>query len=211
MKVNTNRWNRIRYTIWAPIYDAVGVLLDAMRRRSLALLDIQKDDKVLIVGCGTGLDLRYISTPCSITATDITPAMVERTLKRGKKLRLNVGALVMDAQHLSFRDNTFDKIILHLIVAVVPVPTDALREAERVLKPGGTIVVLDKFVRKGKKPSMLRKVANTATSVLFSDITRNAGSIISRTNLEILQDIKAEPTGNFRILLLHKREAPLAL
>lgn len=204
VKINTNTWNRIRYTLYTPFYDLLGSLLNRMRRQSIELLDIKEGDKVLIVGAGTGLDLKYIPINCAVTATDLTPAMVMRILKRKEKLHINASALVMDAQQLTFPNETFDKVILHLIVAVVPEPLDTLRQAERVVKEGGSIVILDKFIRKGRQASLLRKSVNLVTNLLFSDITRNIEDLISQTNLTIVEDQKAEPSGNFRIMLLKK-------
>lgn len=204
MRINTNSWNKIRYTLYSPAYDLIGKLLNKMRYKSIKRLGIENGDKVLIIGGGTGLDLNYIESNCSVVATDITPAMVEKMRKRGAKLHLNLSTQVMDAQHLSFPDEYFDKIILHLIIAVLPEPVKAIKEAERVLKRGGKMVVLDKFIKKGHKPSYIRQLLNMITNLLFSDITRSFEDIASSTALTTITDEDAEPTGNFRIILLSK-------
>lgn len=204
MRINTNSWNKIRYTLYSPAYDLIGKLLNKMRYKSIKRLGIENGDRVLIIGGGTGLDLNYIESNCSVVATDITPAMVEKMRKRGAKLHLNLSTQVMDAQHLSFPDEYFDKIILHLIIAVLPEPVKAIKEAERVLKRGGKMVVLDKFIKKGHKPSYIRQLLNMITNLLFSDITRSFEDIASSTALTTITDEDAEPTGNFRIILLSK-------
>jgi len=202
--ISTNRWNKIRYTIYAPGYDILGKIFSGSRDKSIRALDIQKGDHVLIVGAGTGLDLEFITEDCRITATDITPVMIARTLKRNFIFNRNLSALVMDGQQLNFKDNSFDKIILHLILAVIPDPVACLKECERVLKPGGCIAIFDKFVPRGHSLSLLRKVLNPFTNFLFSNITRNAESIVKNTNLLTMSDIKADFNGNFRIIKLRK-------
>lgn len=202
--LNTNRWNRFRYTLYAPGYDLVARYFSKSRNKSIRELGISPGDEVLIVGAGTGLDLEFITEDCHITATDITPAMITQTLKKNILLRRNLNAEVMDGQHLNFSDSTADKIILHLILAVIPDPVACLKECERVLKSGGRITVFDKFVPKGHKLSLLRKMFNPITNLLFSNITRRFESIVSETSLVIESDIPADFNGNFRIIRLRK-------
>jgi len=204
MKVNTNRLNRIRYTLYTPGYDLVARLLNKSRKSSIESLNVKPNDKVLIIGAGTGLDLEFLPNDCEITATDITPSMVERMKRRNKKLNLHLQAMVMDGQALDFSDGSFDKVILHLILSVIPNPTACIKEAERVLKTGGTAVVYDKFVRKGAKASLFRRFANLFTNFLFSDITRDFESIASSSGLKVISDVDADLNGNFRIIKMVK-------
>ena len=199
-----NTWNKIRYTVYSPVYDRVGRLFSDSRQISISQLEIKENEKVLLIGCGTGLDLEFIPANCFITATDITPVMVERTKKRNQKLRLNLEALVMDGQKLTFPDQSFDKIILHLILAVIPDPVACLRESERLLKPGGQIAVFDKFLPKEQTITWKRKIINPVAIFLFSYINRRIENIVSKTNLQIISDTDADFGGIFRILLLSK-------
>ncbi|HEX7808561.1 MAG TPA: class I SAM-dependent methyltransferase, partial [Thermoanaerobaculia bacterium] len=137
--MNTNRWNRLRYTLYVPVYDLVARRLARGRRRSIALLNVQPDERVLIVGCGTGLDLEILPRDAAITAIDLTPAMVTKTLERAAELGMTIDARVMDASALEFADETFDCVVLHLILAVVPDPYTTAREAARVVRRGGRV------------------------------------------------------------------------
>jgi phosphatidylethanolamine/phosphatidyl-N-methylethanolamine N-methyltransferase len=204
MKVNTNKWNRIRYTLYTPGYDFAARILRESRRRSISSLDVKSGERILIVGAGTGLDLEFLPKECEVTAIDITPSMVERMKKRNMQFNLNLNVAVMDAQALQFADNSFDKIILHLILAVIPDPIACIKESERVLKDGGQVVVYDKFVRKGTKVSFIRRAANLITNLLFSDITRDFESILATTKFKILSDNEADFNGNFRLIKLIK-------
>jgi len=206
MKINTNTWNRIRYTLYTPGYDLLGRIFSASRNKSISQLQLKPGDNILLIGAGTGLDLEYFPKDCLITATDITPAMIKATIHRNKKLGLNLKALVMDGQTLSFPPESFDAIVLHLILAVIPDPVLCLKEAERVLKPGGKIVVFDKFVPTNQMVSILRKLLNLITNLVASDITRDIETIAGQTRLTIESDIPADLGGNFRILLLSKRD-----
>lgn len=202
--INSNRWNRFRYTLYAPGYDIAGRIFSDSRKKSIEELGINRGDEALIVGAGTGLDLEFITEDCHITATDITPAMIAQTIKKNILLKRNLTAEVMDGQHLLFPDSTVDKIILHLILAVIPDPVACIRECERVLEPGGTITIFDKFVPKGRPLSFWRKFFNPFTNLLFSNITRRFESIVSETSLITESDIPADFNGNFRIIRLIK-------
>lgn len=206
MKINTNTWNKIRYTLYTPGYDLIAGYFKASRTKSIDSLDLKPSDKVLIIGAGTGLDIEIIQTDCKIIATDITPSMIARIKKRNIKLKRNVEAIVMDGQALRYDDNSFDKIILHLILSVIPDPVACIKEAERVLKPGGYIAVFDKFVHKNSKVSSIRRFANLLTNLIFSDITRDFESIVNKTGLLAISDIDADFKGNFRLIKLTKKQ-----
>ena len=63
------RWNRIRYTLWAPAYDLVAGL-GRQRRRSLGLLALRPGERVLLIGAGTGADLPFLPAGVEALATD---------------------------------------------------------------------------------------------------------------------------------------------
>ena len=205
MSLNTNRWNRIRYTIYTPIYDLlVGKIFTNSRRRSIELLNIQPGEKVLLVGAGTGLDFQFLPKNAEIWAGDIAPSMVAKMQQRANQLQLNATIELMDGQNLPFPEATFDKVILHLIIAVIPEPVKCLIETERILKPNGEAVIFDKFLKHGQELSGFRSFLNKLTSFLFSDITRVIEELILPTNFKITTDIPANFNGNFRIVKVRK-------
>jgi ubiquinone/menaquinone biosynthesis C-methylase UbiE len=198
MAINTNRWNRVRYTLYAPFYDLIVGRVGRGRRRAIALLNVQPGERVLIDGCGTGLDLELLPRDCRITAIDITPAMVEKTLARAASLGLSIDARVMDAAALDFEDESFDCVVLHLILAVVPDPYSTAREAARVLRRGGRVSIFDKFAH---RPSMFRRVLNVITNFVATDITRRLEDILAGTELQVVRDEPSVFGGVFRVVL----------
>jgi phosphatidylethanolamine/phosphatidyl-N-methylethanolamine N-methyltransferase len=205
MSLNTNTWNRLRYTVYLPVYDLVADrIFRRYRWRSIELLQAKPDDAILIVGAGTGLDLPYLQGYTRITANDITPGMITKLKARAERLDIPVDAHVMDGQQLSYADDSFDAVVLHLIIAVIPDPVACIREVERVLKPGGTVMVFDKFLPDGQKPSLLRRLFNQVADTLFSDVNRSIGDIVSHTSLQVELNEPAAFGGNFRIVRLRK-------
>jgi phosphatidylethanolamine/phosphatidyl-N-methylethanolamine N-methyltransferase len=139
-------WNRLRYTVWAPWSDALVAAAEFghARRRSLEGLEPPSRRSRASHRSGTG----WISSTCravSITAVDITPAMLERCRRRAGRLRIP-STRVTDAGLLAFEDGTFDAVVLHLVLAVMLEPERGLRETERVLKPGGRAAIFAKFL-----------------------------------------------------------------
>ena len=202
--MNATIWNKIRYTMYLPFYDLIAKSFDSLRKKSIGKLDIKDGEKVLIVGAGTGLDLKYFPSGARITATDITPGMISRLDQKAHELGLDVKSMVMDGHALEFEDGNFDHVLLHLIIAVIPDPYKCIKEVERVLRPGGTVAVFDKFVHKGSTPSLPRRFINLLTRFFATDINRSIEDIVSHTSMEIVQDIPAAFGGNFRILIIKK-------
>ena len=202
----TNLGLRRAYTVWATIYDPLVRFLRTSRRRSLALLDIQPGESVLILGCGTGADFEFLPRQAEVTAVDLTPAMLRRAAAKigDRCIRLEE----MDAMDLRFPRDTFDKAILHLILAVVPDPLRALQEAERVTKPGGLLVVLDKFWNRPRNPPLLLRMANAILGGYVTAVNRNFHAIRAGTSLEVVQEKVLGFGGLYYLYLLRRPGAP---
>lgn len=201
------------YTLLAPIYDTlVSGPLDFYREKSLARLNDTNNKQILINGIGSGLDIPYLPTDAHYVGTDITPAMLRRAQKRASKHAtecapgpsLDISFQIADSQALPFQDNSFDIIIMHLILAVVPDPALALQEASRVLKPGGSIHLFDKFIRPGQLAlgrrllSIFSRHIATRTDVVFEDVLKTC------PQLQIVTDEPALAKGWFRLIELEK-------
>ena len=169
------------YTLIAPFYDAaIARATHAARARSLSALPT-KAGKVLLAGVGTGLDLPHLPPQHHYVGLDLNQAMLCRALPRTG--HIDFVPVQGDAQRLPFADASFDCAVLHLILAVVPQPAHCFAEIERVLKPGGQVLVFDKFLRRGQ-PALLRRMINplmrrvaTRLDVVFEDLLSEAPSL----------------------------------
>jgi phosphatidylethanolamine/phosphatidyl-N-methylethanolamine N-methyltransferase len=134
------------YTRWAPIYDKVfGSVFEQARRAAVAACE-QIGGRVLEVGVGTGISLPYYSQNCRVTGIDISEAMLQVARQRVADDRLvQVESLeVMDAEHLTFADGSFDVVVAQYVVNTVPNPEAALDEFLRVLRPGGELIIVNR-------------------------------------------------------------------
>jgi phosphatidylethanolamine/phosphatidyl-N-methylethanolamine N-methyltransferase len=199
-------WNRLRYTVWAPAYDVIvrAAGFDRARRGSIERLRLAAGDRVLIVGAGTGLDLEFLPPNVHVTAVDVTPAMLTHLERRAHGMGLSVTARIMDARQLAFPDSSFDAVVMHLILAVMPQPERGLREAVRVLKPGGRIAIFDKFLKDEERTSLKRRLLNAIAKPLFSDLNRRLGPLLAGTRLVTEHDETVAFGGAYRAVTLIK-------
>lgn len=194
---------RHSYTVIAPLYDALlAGAGTGVRATSLAQLPQQGDLHILISGIGSGLDLPYLPPCHRYTGLDLTRAMLNRVIPRIGKLRVDL--VQGDSMSLPFADESFDHVVLHLILAIVPDARSCLRETARILKPGGTVLILDKFLRPGET-AWLRRTLNllsqhvvTRLDVVFEDV------LASVPQLKVEADMPVLTGGWFRNIRLVK-------
>jgi len=178
-------WNRFRYRLYAPVYDWGARPLERGRKRAIERLDPQRGERILLLGSGTGMDLEYVPQGVDVTAIDVTPAMVRRTEARGDSLGIDVDARVGDARSLPFDDESFDAVVLHLVLSVVPDPEAVVAETARVLDADGRVSIYDKFISEGSDPSILRRAVNPVARFLFADLNRRFEPMITGTGLDV--------------------------
>lgn len=201
-------WNRIRYTLYAPVYDWALRRLAVFRRgrrRAFELARLRPGERVLLVASGTGLDLEFIPAGVDVTAIDITPAMVVRTKRRAWRLAIPIEARVMDAAALEFPDESFDCVVLHLTLAVVPDPVATIREAARILVPGGRVSVFDKFLPDGATASAGRRAASAVAGILATELNRQLGPLVDVAELRLA---RREPVGLNGAFVVARLEKP---
>jgi phosphatidylethanolamine/phosphatidyl-N-methylethanolamine N-methyltransferase len=134
------------YARWAPVYDLVfGAVFERGREAAIAAAE-RVGGRILEVGVGTGISLPQYSRQSRLCGVDISEPMLRRAQERVAEYGLsNVeGLWVMDAEHLSFPDESFDAVVAQYVVTTVPNPEATLDEFARVLKPGGEIVLVSR-------------------------------------------------------------------
>jgi phosphatidylethanolamine/phosphatidyl-N-methylethanolamine N-methyltransferase len=200
------------YAFWAPIYDVVfGRLFERGRQAAIAAAE-QVGGHILEVGVGTGISLPLYSPANRITGIDLSEPMLRRAQARVAELSLgNVVQLeVMDAEHLSFSDASFDVVVAHYVVSTVPNPDMALDEFARVLKPGGEIVLVNRVGAETGWRRLAEKMLQPIVCRLgwraeFS-WSRFAGWTERRGDVHLIERRPMPPFGHFSLLRFGKSD-----
>ncbi len=136
------------YRLFSGSYDYVfGPVFHPGRKDAVRIANAQAGQRILEVGVGTGLSLPYFRSDSEVTGIDVSAEMLEKARRRVARRKLgNVKALLeMDAEKMSFPDNSFDAVLALYVASVVPDPARFAAEMRRVCRPGGTIVIVNHF------------------------------------------------------------------
>jgi ubiquinone/menaquinone biosynthesis C-methylase UbiE len=101
--------------------------------------------RVLDVGAGTGANLPHFRRDrvSEVALLDPSPGMLDRARRRAAALGLDARLLQRRAEDLPFEDESVDTVVFSLSLCTIPDPGAALREARRVLRPHGRLLVLE--------------------------------------------------------------------
>jgi phosphatidylethanolamine/phosphatidyl-N-methylethanolamine N-methyltransferase len=179
------------YSAWSRFYDHVFKWFFSPRQRHvIETMNIQPGERVLDVGVGTGLALPLYPRHCHVVGIDISREMLSRARKKVKEMELDhVRLLEMDAQQLAFADDSFDHVVATFVISVVPDPVRTIGEMKRVLKPEGSLVLVNHFQNETNKlvgaleqwaaPFFRRLGWNT--DLKLSELAKKADLAISRS------------------------------
>jgi ubiquinone/menaquinone biosynthesis C-methylase UbiE len=170
----------------------------------MAVAALRPSERVLLVGVGTGADLPLLPEGVTAVGIDLSEPMLSRARARLPLPGRNVSLEVGDAHALSMGDETFDVVLMNLILSVVPDPHQCLHEALRVLRPRGRIVAFDKFLPDDARPTLRRRLANYGATLLGTDINRRLGDIVTGQRCEVVLNEPSLLGGMYRVVALRK-------
>lgn len=106
--------------------------------------DASRFERILDVGSGAGQIIRHLLKACNadtqIVGFDLSPQMLRRARERLKSKR--PAFVAADLMKMPFRDGSFDCVTCGYVLEHLPDPSPGLAEFARVLRPGGTVLLV---------------------------------------------------------------------
>lgn len=140
------------------VLDTIAVRLEArgqnsffreMLHKYLEAMDIDSARRILDMGCGTGMAARIIAGRAGfhgkIVGIDLSSHLIEaaRALCKREGKDRHIEFQAGDSRNLDLPDAGFDAVVAHTLVSHVKEPISMLREAARLVRPGGTVGIFD--------------------------------------------------------------------
>jgi ubiquinone/menaquinone biosynthesis C-methylase UbiE/predicted ester cyclase len=101
------------------------------------------EGEVLEIAVGTGRNLEHYPAGVPLTAIEFSPEMLAIARDRSKQVGREADLREGDAQALEFADESFDTVLITLALCTIPDDRQAVREARRVLRPRGKLILLE--------------------------------------------------------------------
>jgi len=191
------------YSRYSHIYDKVFSHFFFPRiKMGLERSNIRKGDRVIEVGVGTGISLPLYPRDCHVVGIDLTRKMLDKAEEKKARHKLDhVELLEMDAENLTFDDNTFDHSLAAFVITVVPNPEKMVAEMKRVTKRGGNILIFNHFSSKNPVVQGVNRLFSPFTEKCGwrSDITLDLLS--NHCNLRILEVLKKRKLDPWSIII----------
>lgn len=147
MKTMKTSWTSKCYDVWALFYDKTfGALVHKRHLAAMSHLRTEEGDLVLDLGVGTGMTLPEYKHNITVVGADLSAGMLAKAM--GKKQEHNLDHVTLIQANAMFpplAEQAFDHIMIAHTISVVHEPNKLLLWAQKLVKPGGTIVLLNHF------------------------------------------------------------------
>lgn len=157
--------------------------------------------KLLEIGIGNGKTLEFYKNH-KITGIDTSMAMLNKA-KMYLRCYEHIELICMNGENLLFKDDRFDYVILPHVIAVVDNPNLLLSEVYRVLKPGGTLIILNHFTPNNFIKYMDRIFNPIAKLLQFQSIFYES-ELTTLSKFKKIDNISCDVFGYFKLLLFLK-------
>ena len=182
-------WVRRYWDRSAPTYDAAISLFEKLLLGDgRCWVGERVRGEVLEVAVGTGRNLAYYPSEARVAGVDLSPEMLERARRRAAALGRPADLRVGDAERLDFEDRSFDTVVFTLALCSIPDDRAAVREATRVLRPGGRLVVLEHVRSPLRSVRAIQRILDFFTSRLAGDYQlREPTEHIREAGLDVIE------------------------
>ena len=205
--MNTTTRSKKKYNRIARFYDLHSKLAELIwftKWRNRFILSLK--GKILEVGIGTGKNIKYYNKEAEVVGIDFSEKMLqiakEKLVKSGKR---NIILKQMDAEHLKFKDNSFDYVVTTCVFCSVPNPIKGLEEIRRVLKPKGKLIMIEHVLSKNPVIALIEHALNPITKLFMGvNINRNTKQNIIQADMRIAEERNLALLDVFKLFIARK-------
>jgi len=180
---------------------------------------INEESEVLDVGCGDGVTTIRIASSfgCTIRGLDISQKLIDEAREKVNRSGLkNVSFQVTNGGLSHLPENSYDAILFISSLSLFENKLDVLREARRILKPGGTLVVANIIVtenlplKRSTKMMFASCIAGALPKDSMADLIERAG-FKEVTMIDWSHELKRQWTTAFMRIQLRRRSKNFSL
>lgn len=208
MPKSTNQHTRSRYDLAAPVYNVMEWPMERFlfRKWRKQLWNQVGGREVLEIGVGTGKNLPWYPDGTRVTGIDLSPGMLQRARTYlGKNRKEGIEFREADAQDLPFTDDSFDTAVATFAFCSVPDPVLGLKEALRVTRPGGQLLLLEHMLSTRKPLAILMKKVDSIFHYLTGvHIARHTVENVRQAGWDIETVHHLTANGIFRMITARK-------
>lgn len=187
MKIETQKIRK-KYNRNSMFYDFVELPMELILGKRRMELVGNLEGNILEIGVGTGKNLKYYGPKANVIGIDLSDKMLSHAFKKLNRLGKDYSLMVMDAENLDFKNDTFDYLVCTYVLCSIPNPITALEEMKRVVNPTGKILMLEHMLSKNSLIAFFENALNPFTHGLFGfNINRDTIQSIYKSGLKLTE------------------------
>lgn len=188
-------WIARRCGSLADAYEHYNAHLEAAGVREIrAALTADLSGPVIEVGCGTGLNFEHYPGGLRVAAVEPLDDFRRFAARRAHAVSAEISVIAGDAQRLPFADHTFHAAVATLVFCSVPDASRGLRELRRVLRPGGSVRLLEHVRSDAGWAAIVQDLANPLWRYLMDGCNLNRDTVAAVASAGWAIDAVRTPT-----------------
>lgn len=197
------------YNRFSLFYPVVDLFLKPQKQRLLAEINLLPAGRLLEVGVGNGSHLGWYNKH-EVIGIDNSEAMLAIARKKlltgsamGRRSLNNVSLQLMNAEQLSFAAESFDYAVISHVIAVIDHPEKLFAELHRVVKPGGTVMILNHFTPNNPL-RFIDKIFQPFSTFFHFRSVFYVGDLPITKRFEMVEEISFGRAGYFKLLIYRR-------
>lgn len=199
------------YRRYAAVYDRLfGAVFEPGRKAAVAAVNTQPGQRILEVGVGTGLSLHQYRADAEVHGVDISAEMLEKAREKVEMRGLAQvkGLMEMDAEAMSFADDSFDCVVGMYVASVVGDPARMIAEMRRVCVEGGDILFVNHFASDHRLLRGFEKAVSPLATQIGFHPDFELQTLLDLAELELVRVQPVNMFGYWRLVHFRNRAAP---